>query len=201
MNDILAGRTAISVLAAQAGLPGLTAEFDLVVGASVVASTIAFFNFAARIVATAAQDSMLPASLGIIDPESHAPRRAILLVGVIGAIVPMLIRLSGAESPIEAITTLASIVINFWLLPYFLISLGAILILRRESVASFAHLMPPAAGALLLILVVAQNFIAREGKWHMPVIAATILALALGLLKLADRTRQSQDLRMHPSPE
>ena len=201
MNDILAGRTAISVLAAQAGLPGLTAEFDLVVGASVVASTIAFFNFAARIVATAAQDSMLPASLGIIDPESHAPRRAILLVGVIGAIVPMLIRLSGAESPIEAITTLASIVINFWLLPYFLISLGAILILRRESVASFAHLMPPAAGALLLILVVAQNFIAREGKWHMPVIAATILAVALGLLKLADRTRQSQDLRMHPSPE
>lgn len=201
MNDILAGRTAISVLAAQAGLPNLTVEFDAIVGASVVASTIAFFNFAARIVATAAQDSILPASLGIIDPESHAPRRAILLVGLIGAIVPILIRLGGAERPIEAITTLASIVINFWLLPYFLICIGAIVILHRESVASFAHYAPPSAGALLLIFVVAQSFIAREGKWEMPVIAATILALALGLLKLADRTRQSQDLRMRPSPE
>ena len=201
MSDILAGRTAISVLATQAGLPNLTVEFDAIVGASVIASTIAFFNFAARIVATAAQDSMLPAALGVIDPESHAPRRAILLVGVIGAIVPMLIRLGGAESPIQAITTLGSIVINFWLLPYFLISIGAILILRRESATGLAHFAPPAAGALLLIFVVAQSFIAREGKWEMPVIAGAILAVALGLLKLADRTRQSQDLRMHPSPE
>ena len=201
MAEILAGRTAISVLAAQAGMPGFTVEFDIVVGASVVASTIAFFNFAARIVATAAQDSMLPASLGVIDPESHAPRRAILLVGLIGAVVPMLIRLGGAQSPIEAITTLASIVINFWLLPYFLICVGAIVILRRQSTAGFAHFAPPSAGAILLILIVAQSFIVREGRWEMPVIAATILGAAMALLKLADRARQSQYLKMHPSAE
>ncbi|CAD7341002.1 hypothetical protein FIM10_16805 [Sphingomonadales bacterium 56] len=124
-----------------------------------------------------------------------------MLVGLIGAIVPMLIRLSGAESPIKAITMLASMVINFWLLPYFLISLGAILILRRDSATSFAHLVAPAAGALLLLFVVAQSFIARKGQWEMPVIAAIILSTALGLLRLADRTRRSQDLRMHPSPE
>jgi len=180
-------------MASQAGMSAYTTYFDTIVGASVIASTIAFFNFAARIVATGAQDGMLPRMLGHIDPESHAPRPAIGLVGLVGALIPILIRMGGAANPIEAITTLSSIVLYFWLVPYFLMCIGAILILRAHGEGSARAIAIPAMGAIAIALVIAQSVFGTPGQWVKPAIAAGILMLALLFIRLFGRHVRSAD--------
>lgn len=183
MDDILAGQTAISVLADAAGMGDYVFLVDLTLCAAGVASSIAFFNFGARIVSLSAQDGMLPAILGRVDPKTHAPRPAIALVCGVGALVPILIRISGSVSPIDAITTLGSIMLYFWLLPYWLICLGAVVILRRTAGSMRPEMILPTLGGAALIGVVAQSVV---NDWRMPAIALAILLAILALLKLHD---------------
>lgn len=201
MKEIIGGRTAISVIASQAGLSHYTTAFDIIVGASVIASTIAFFNFAARIVATAARDGMLPRGLGHIDPESHAPRPAIVLVGIIGALVPILVRVSGAVNPIGAITTLAGIVLYFWLIPYFLICVGAIVILRREGRGRLLSVLWSGMGAMALLSIVGQSVFRSADGWVKPAIATAILMVALVLIHFCGRHVRSPDAALAASSE
>lgn len=181
MREILAGRTAISVFTQEAGLQDYAIVVDIMLYFATTASAIALFNFGARIVATSAQDGMLPQVLGRIDPKTHAPRPAILLVGIVGGIVPILLRMGRSVTPIEAITTLGSILLYFWLLPYCIICLGALVMLRRTENAGKIERIMPALGAISLLVIVVRG---AQDNWKMPATAIAILMVILALIKL-----------------
>lgn len=187
MEEILAGRTAISVFTEQAGLQDYATFVDFILCAATTASAIAFFNFGARIVSTSARDGMLPSILGRIDPKTHAPRPAIVLVGFIGSMIPIVLRLGGSVTPLEAITTLGSVLIYFWLLPYCVICLGAVVVLRRIDASRKVEMIMPALGVVSILMVLVRG---TENDWLMPATAVAILATILGLIKIYTMTRR-----------
>jgi amino acid transporter len=185
MDKIIAGRTAISVFTDQAGLQRFATIVDFILCSASFASAIALFNFAARIVATSANDGMLPRILGLVDEATHAPRPAIIAVGLIGGLIPIILRLGGSVTPIEAITTLGSILVYFWILPYGIICLGAIVILRRpEHAGNMSECIMPALGIFSLGAVLIQG---AKGDWKMPAIAILILMAMVTLMKVYAR--------------
>lgn len=191
MQEILAGRTAISVFTEEAGLQKYATTLDFILCSASVASAIAFFNFGARIVSTSAQDGMLPSVLGKIDQKTHAPQPAILLVGLVGGLVPILLRLGGSVTPIEAITTLGSIILYFWLLPYCIICAGAVVLLWRMDKVGKTELIMPALGVVSLIVVVARGV---QNDWVMPAIAVGTLSAILIMIKFYSLMKPGRDV-------
>jgi len=195
MREILGGRTAISVFTEEAGLQDYAIVLDFILCSASVASAIAFFNFGARIVSTSAQDGMLPRILGRIDPQTHAARPAILLVGIVGGMVPILLRLGGSVTPIEAITTLGSIILYFWLLPYWIVCAGALVLLWRIEKPARTEFVMPALGVVSLAVAVARG---TQNDWTMPAIALAILAAMLALIKCYSLTGAGRSRPCNP---
>jgi APA family basic amino acid/polyamine antiporter len=131
--DLLeAGESPTAVLAEVGGVGFLAAPMDLLLAAATFAGLVAVFNYGSRIVATAAADGLIPRSLARIHPVHRSPSAAIVFMGVIGAGIPILLQLVSSSPPLESSVYLYTFYAYFYLLPYVLAAVAAVVLLVRE---------------------------------------------------------------------
>ncbi|MDF3304230.1 APC family permease [Rhodococcus sp. T2V] len=133
--ELEAGMSAPAALALHAGLgSGVATASDLVLAVATFAALIGFINYGARFAMTLAGDGILPAPLGKIHPRHHSPFVSIAVMSVAGlvlvaALVAALVFTAG--DVVSAYYTVAPLVVYLWVLPYVLITIGAIVLTVR----------------------------------------------------------------------
>lgn len=157
-DDLAQGLSPVALLAREGKVEFLRAPVDFVLILSGVAALVAVLNYAARIMATAASDGLLPRWIGRYDSSTGAPARAIVLLTTLAAIVLVVPTVVTGAPPVLIGTYFASTVVYCWLIPYFLTCVGAIrLELRAERRP--AIIICSAMGALTMGLLVVRTLV------------------------------------------
>ncbi|WP_227471491.1 APC family permease [Paenarthrobacter sp. YJN-5] len=122
-----------AVLAEAAGVGFLSNVSDLVLAVAIFASLIGFFNYGSRVVVSAASDGLLPSSLVKVNKLHKSPGAAIAFIGVPSLIGPALLLWLTPASPLEINGYIATLLVYFWVIPYFLICIGGAILLNRTK--------------------------------------------------------------------
>lgn len=131
--ELEAGMSAPAALALHAGLGSAVATAsDLVLAVATFAALIGFVNYGARFAMTLADDGLLPSSLGKIHPRHHSPSVSIAVMSTAGLILVAAL-VFVASDVVSAYYTVAPLVVYLWVLPYVLITIGAIVLTVRSN--------------------------------------------------------------------
>jgi len=120
-----------AVLAEAAGVGFLSNISDLILAVAIFASLIGFFNYGSRVVVSAASDGLMPSALTRISKRYKSPKAAIIVLGVPSLIGPALLLWLTPASPLEINGYIATLLVYFWVIPYFLICIGGAVLLNR----------------------------------------------------------------------
>lgn len=132
-DSLAAGVSAPSALALQAGLgSGVATATDVVLALATFASLIGFLNFGARFVMTLAADGLLPEQVAQVHPRHRSPHIALALVAL-GGVVVIGALLIATGDVVSAYYAVAPLVVYLWVVPYVLITLGAIALAFRDG--------------------------------------------------------------------
>lgn len=126
------GESPLSAMATNAGLGVLAPAGDLFLAIICYATVLGFMNYAPRVWATMAVDGMLPKSLGHVDQKRRTPVRAIIVVSVLATIVPIALSAFSGGTPLDVYTHVAVLFPYYWVIPYLLVCVGAIVMLARR---------------------------------------------------------------------
>ena len=127
-----AGESPLSAMADNAGLGVLAPVADLFLAITCYAVVLGFMNYAPRVWATMAVDGLLPTALGHVDEKRRTPVRAIVVVSVISTIVPIVLAAVSGGTPLDVYAHVATLYPYYWVIPYMLICVGAIVMLGRR---------------------------------------------------------------------
>ncbi|MGV9870369.1 APC family permease [Rhodococcus koreensis] len=135
VNDQLAaGMSAPAALAVNAGLGETVGQVcDLLLAVGVFAALIGFTNYMSRIITAYAEDGMLPKILTRRSPKYRTPGLAILLSIGTATVALVVIAAVSAESLLTVYSAVATVIVYFWVLPYVLICVAAVVLLVREK--------------------------------------------------------------------
>jgi amino acid transporter len=137
------GESPTRILVEAAQLPISDTFVDLVLAAAILAGLIAWQSFSASVLAAASLEGFMPPSLAEVHPRFKSPHRAVVLLSVIAAALPLGLVLSVHAVPLVATLYLSHIIVLLWLVPYILICAGAV-----------RHREAPLAGGLAFIALV-----------------------------------------------
>lgn len=126
------GESPLSAMADNAGLGVLAPVADLFLAIICYSVVLGFMNYAPRVWATMAVDGMLPKYLAHVDEKRHTPVRAIVTIAVLSTIVPIALAGFSGGTPLEVYTHVAALFPYYWVIPYVLICVGAIVMLARR---------------------------------------------------------------------
>ncbi|MFE3998314.1 APC family permease [Nocardioides sp. YIM B13467] len=126
------GESPLSAMASNAGLGLLAPVADLFLAVTCYAVVLGFMNYAPRVWATMAVDGMLPKYLGHVDEKHRTPVRAIVLIAVLATIVPIALSAFSGGTPLEVYAHVATLFPYYWVIPYVLICVGAIVMMTRR---------------------------------------------------------------------
>ena len=145
--DLLeAGESPTAVLAHVGGVGFLAAPLDLLLAAATFAGLVATMNYGSRIVATAAADGLIPRVLSKIHPVHRSPSTAIFFIGILAAGIPVGLQVISSSPPLESSVYLYTFYAYFYLLPYVLAAVAAIVLLIRERSFQPVRMLVIAAG-------------------------------------------------------
>ncbi|WP_420180851.1 APC family permease [Paenarthrobacter sp. TA1.8] len=130
-DKLALGMSPNSVLAEAAGVGFLSNVSDLVLAVALFASLIGFFNYGSRVVVSAASDGLLPSALTKVSTRYNSPIAAIVCIGIPSLIGPALLVWLTPASPLEINGYIATLLVYFWVIPYFLICIGGAVLLSR----------------------------------------------------------------------
>lgn len=147
--DLLsAGESPTAVLAEVGGVGFLAAPLDLLLAAATFAGLIATMNYGSRIVATAAADGLIPRRLSHIHAVHRSPSTAIVFMGLLAAGLPVILQVVSSSPPLESSVYLYTFYAYFYLLPYVLAAVAAIVLLVRERSVQPARIVVIALGGI-----------------------------------------------------
>lgn len=132
-DQTAAGESPLSAMAHHAGLGVLAPVADLCLAITCYAVVLGFMNYAPRVWATMAVDGLLPKYLGQVDKRRRTPVRAIVVLAVLSTIVPILLSAFSGGTPLEVYAHMATLYPYFWVIPYVLICVGAIVMMARKN--------------------------------------------------------------------
>lgn len=124
------GVSAAAALAITSGLgSGVASVTDLVLAVASFGSLIAFMNYGSRLIMTIGAKGLLPAGVAAVHPRYRSPHISILLLAIISAVT---IATLGLLSPdvFTAYNLNATLVVFSWVLPYLLVTAGAVKLFR-----------------------------------------------------------------------
>jgi amino acid transporter len=158
-SDMAEGASPIAVLSEAAGWPNITIWLDLLIVPAGFVAVMVVFNFAARVIATAARDGLLPAYLGQLEERNAAPRRAAIFLGLTTFVFLAIPPIFSQLTPVELGSYYGSSAVFFWLLPYALICIGAAVLLAQSNGRAVFGMVWSTIGAALMLLLVADSFL------------------------------------------
>ncbi|WP_187276541.1 APC family permease [Parahaliea maris] len=133
LEALESGESPTTILAHVGNVSFLAAPLDLLLAAATFAGLVATINYGSRIIGTAAADGLLPKGLSRIHPVYRSPVTAIVFIGVIAGGLPVLLQLISSASPLESSVYLYTFYVYFYLLPYVLAAIAAVVMLVREG--------------------------------------------------------------------
>lgn len=187
--------TPFTVLAERYGGSWLASLFDAVVGAGLVAVTIAALNAGARVLYAMGRESVLPTVLARTHPKRQTPHVAslvIVAVGGVGGIVFGLI-----WDPLTVWGFIGSIIALSAILVYILVSISLVRFFRTEHPTEFSPFthgfIPIAATLLMLVPLVIKNGLLwppPDYPFNLPpYITLAWILIGVGLMAYLSRTR------------
>jgi len=165
VNALDAGESPTKILANAAGFPSIALMSDVVLAMTTVSGLIAWFNAAAIIVATAANDGFLPRKLGVLDAKSGTPQRAIILLTLISTVLPTIIFAWTKSAPIIASLYMSNFIVLIWLIPYGLICAAAIWGTKSSS-HPFAIRVSAVIGLIMILSTVVAQLVFCNRKFR-----------------------------------
>lgn len=132
VDELAEGASPTALLADAAGMPWLQKPIDLLLVAATFASLIALFNYVARIVATAGADHYLPRGFERVHPRFGSPTVAVIALTVLAALIPVALQVIASAPPLQSSTYLFTLYSLFWVIPYAVIGVAAIVEMRRN---------------------------------------------------------------------
>jgi amino acid transporter len=155
--DLDAGVSPLAIVGRQGRIEMLSTVGDGLLTLACLASTIAFANFGARVIATAASDGFLPDWLASIHPLYRSPHKAVVIQGVVGGLIPLVVGIPLHTSPIELTTYTTNMMVYIWLIPYTVICIGAVVIEVRQRTLRAGTLLSGIAGAIGCIYLIVHS--------------------------------------------
>ncbi len=133
--------------------------FSAVVGAGLLAGTIAGVNASARMLFAMGREGVLPRALGVANRRTQTPIAASLVVLVVGGLGGVIAGL--CWSPMDVWGFYGSIIALAAIVVYIMVSIGVIPFFRREHPSEFSVLkhvaVPVIAVAILLVPLLIKN--------------------------------------------
>ena len=197
--DLDAGVSPLSVIARQTAWPGIGTLGNLCIALAATAATIAYANYGARIMATAAVDGLIPGWIAAIHRHYRTPHRAVLIQSVLSTLLPVAVSLALRATPLELTTYVLNIMVFIWLIPYIVLCLGTLVIAYRERRLIWVTLACAAVGVAGCVGLIIHTFSLDHAdvNWWLAVAsyATVIAAVVLCLL-----TRRRIPVEVHDAP-
>jgi APA family basic amino acid/polyamine antiporter len=147
------GISPIAILANRAGLNFLGPVVDVLLACAMFAACLAGFNYAARIVATAAREGLLPAMLGVIDPKRRSPSNAAAAVTVLSTTLMIVLHHAGRMTVLSLWVYQGVICSYCWAISWFVTCCGAIVLVIRERAREPVSVTASILGASAILVV------------------------------------------------
>jgi basic amino acid/polyamine antiporter, APA family len=191
-DAIDAGESPTSILARAAGLSGLNVASDLLLFMATVAGLIAWLNFAALIVATAGSDRFLPRALADIHPVHKTPYKSVIFLSVIGWLIPVLLEVAARTPVLTSIVYLNNMSVVFWLVPYALVCIAAMIFLKRSGRSLGPTSLAATLGMLALVGVMAIQAISPADPMSamMERLSLVLIVVGSGVFLLGGQAKQ-----------
>jgi basic amino acid/polyamine antiporter, APA family len=201
-DDLAAGESPTAVLASAAGVPWLRIPIDLLLVAATFASLITLFNYVARIFATAAVDGYLPRRVQRLHPRFGSPTVAIVILTALSVLIPVGVQLVASAPPLESSTYLFTLYSLFWVIPYAIIGVAAVVEMRRRRETSPVVIVLIGIGVLVFayLLVSGLGDLGDGVVGALPLVMLGLTIAVLIVFTLTDRRRKAA-AAPSPTPE
>jgi amino acid transporter len=133
LDRVLAGASPVNAVAEDAGLGALAPVLDASLAASFAAAAVGLLTFVSRIVATMAEDGLLPRALGATHTTHGTPHRAVALVAAGAVVVPVVLTATTGQGALGVFALVGTPGAFGFLFAYVLLAVAAVLVRRRTA--------------------------------------------------------------------
>ena len=123
------------------------------------AGMIAFFSFAARVLATVSTAGVLPQWLSYRHPVTQSPVNAVKAIAVLISICLLGPLLSADISPVTLGTIYGSSVVSLWVIPYLMICFASIIIQFKEQKFNFVQFTSSIIGICAMLFMLSMTLV------------------------------------------
>jgi amino acid transporter len=178
-----AGESPTKIMAIAGGLPSIAVAADVVLAMAGMASLIGWLNISAIIVATAANEGFLPATLGRSHPRFGSPYCAVLFLTALSVVVPIVMMVWTRAAAITSTIYLTNVMVLLWLIPYGIICAAAARRFDPREPRGAAVILCT-VGAMAVILVAGTALILPINRESAAInaIGACVIAVASAIL-------------------
>jgi amino acid transporter len=172
------GMSPLAIIASQGDWPALGALGDACITLASTAATIAFANYGARVLATAAIDGLLPQWMGAIHPHFRSPHRAVVVQGTLATLLPILLAAVFRTTPMQLTTAVSNMMVFMWLIPYIVVCAGTLIIARKEQSSAGGAVLAGVIGSIscAALLSNALNLPHSDPNWTLAVLSFGLVA-------------------------
>lgn len=193
-EKLAAGESPLAAMAENAGLGWLSGVADASLVLTCFAIVVGYMNFTVRVWATMSKDGILPKFMGNVSKRTHTPVGALAALAVLSIVCPIAVAAITGGSTLEVYTYAATLFPYLWILPYALICIGAVVLLRRTRELTPLVVMSAIVGAVGVAWVYINAIVNKTGTpvdhltWVAP--AAIVLTL-LGMLMNRNHSKRN----------
>nr|WP_218680927.1 APC family permease [Rhodococcus qingshengii] len=194
-DELAEGRSPASALNEVAGLPSWTgAATDLILAIATFSAVVGFTNYGSRFLVTLGVDQLLPTKVTTVHPRRQTPIVAIAGLLIAGFAV-MAIAASLGGDYLSAYNIVVIAIVYSWVLPYILISAGAMVILVRAR-SNYPTVVASAIALCAMTWLFVNGLVYPPASpldslsWEVPLAIAVVAAG----FAVADRRRMRKDI-------
>lgn len=199
MDALNAGESPTAIMANIAGMPYLQKPIDLLLASAAFASLVAFLNYGSRVFATSATEKFLPKVFASVHPKYGSPTAATILMAASAAVIPLTLQVIAGAPPLLSANYLATLFSLFWIIPYVLLSIGAIKEIFQSAEAGLFSVTAIAIGGLTFASILVYYFLIQaEGVFGwLPHIMLGLTAAAYVVLVALERSHQRETFALN----
>lgn len=193
-DQLAAGVSPPAALAAASGLGFFANTADLFIAVAIFASLIGVYNYGSRVLTTLAEDGLLPTALTRHHPRYKTPTVSIVIVAVFSTLLPIVLLIVAGGSPMAVYGYAATLLAYFWVPPYLLVCIGAVVLLRREKRPLAGIIIAAVVGVALTAWILLNAFVypAASPLNVLPWVFLATLALGVAVFTVSYRNSRGR---------
>ncbi|WP_052060830.1 APC family permease [Rhodococcoides fascians] len=195
-DKLAAGESPLAAMAENAGLGWLSGIADMSLVLTCFAIVVGYMNFTVRVWATMSVDGILPSLMGKISPRTHTPVGALIVLAILSVIVPIGLAVVTGGTTLEVYTYAATLFPYLWVVPYALVCVGAVVLLRRTRELTPMIAVSATIGTVGVAWMYVNSIVNKTNTPidHLAWVAPAAIALTLfGMLLNKSRTKRHAD--------